>query len=109
MVEAAENDYRTMLPQLTEMTRLVRAQLDGGFTDFQAVADVWHSLRTQQERPTAMLLAAIAVVQLAKVPQPPPLGDPRQQQLSRERQSGNPNEGVWRSAVNWRWWPGSRR
>jgi hypothetical protein len=76
LVEAAEHDYRTMLGRLAETTSAVRAQLDHGFTDFEAVADVWRSLREQQDRPATMLLAAIAIVQLAKTPQPSPLGQP---------------------------------
>jgi hypothetical protein len=74
LVEAAEHDYRRMLGRLAETTSAVRAQLDHGFTDFEAVADVWRSLREQQDRPATMLLAAIAIVQLAKTPQAPPLG-----------------------------------
>jgi hypothetical protein len=35
---------------------------------------VRRSLREQQQRPATMLLAAIAIVQLAKIPEPPPLG-----------------------------------
>jgi hypothetical protein len=76
LVEAAEHDYRMMFGRLTETTSAVRAHLDHGFTDFEAVADVWRSLREQQDRPATMLLAAIAIVQLAKTPEPPPLGQP---------------------------------
>ncbi|GAA3342577.1 hypothetical protein GCM10020358_38070 [Amorphoplanes nipponensis] len=76
LVEAAQHDYRTMLGRLVETTSAVRSQLDTGFTDFEAVADVWRSLRQQQDRPATMLLAAVAIVQLAKVPRPSPLGEP---------------------------------
>jgi hypothetical protein len=79
LVEAAEHDYRTMLGRLTETTTAVRSQLAKGFTDFEATADVWRSLRVQQDRPATMLLAAVAIVQLAKVPQPSPLGEPDNQ------------------------------
>lgn len=75
LVEAAEHDYRTMRGRLAETTSAVRSQLANGFSDFEATADVWHSLREQQDRPATMLLAAVAIVQLAKVPQPPPLGE----------------------------------
>jgi hypothetical protein len=76
MVEAAEHDHRMMRGRLTETISAVQVQLDHGFTDFEAVADVWRSLREQQDRPATMLLAAIAIVQLAKTPQAPPLGEP---------------------------------
>jgi len=76
LVEAAQHDYRTMRGRLTETTSTVRSLLANGYTDFEATADVWRSLREQQDRPATMLLAAIAIVQLAKVPQPPPLGEP---------------------------------
>lgn len=62
--------------RLTEVTRSVRAQLDLGYTDFQAVADVWHSLRVQADRPATLLLAAVAIVHLAKAPDSPPLRKP---------------------------------
>lgn len=74
LVDAAEHDYRMMRDRLTATTSAVRAQLDHGFTDFEAVADVWRSLREQQDRPATLLLAAIAIVQLARTPEPSPLG-----------------------------------
>jgi hypothetical protein len=77
LVEAAEHDYRAMLGRLAELTGSVRTLLDGGHTDFEAVADVWRTFRVQQERPATLLLAAVAVVQLAKSAEPPPpLGTP---------------------------------
>jgi hypothetical protein len=75
LVEAAQHDYRWIRGRLDETTSTVRALLDEGFTDFEATADMWRTLREQQDRPATMLLAAIAIVQLAKVPQPPPLGE----------------------------------
>jgi hypothetical protein len=75
LVEAAEHDYRSMRARLAEMTCAVRSQLDQGSADVEAVADVWQRLREQQDRPATMLLAAVSIVQLAKTPQPPQLGD----------------------------------
>ena len=76
LVEAAQRDYHRMRGRLSETTSAVRSQLDNGFSDFDATADVWRSLREQQDRPATMLLAAIAIVQLAKVSDPRPLGEP---------------------------------
>jgi len=74
LVEAAEHDYHRMIGLLHQTTSSVRSLLGQGHTDFEAVADVWRSLRQQQDRPAIMLLAAVAIVQLAKVPEPPLLG-----------------------------------
>ena len=76
LVEAAEHDYHLMHGRLSELTASVRGLLGDGFTDFEAVADVWRTFRVQQDRPATLLLAAIAVVQIAKSPRPPPLAEP---------------------------------
>lgn len=66
LVAAAEQDYHTVSDRLTDLTNAVDGLLAGGYTDFEAVADVWLTLRTQSESPQVWLLAAIAVVRLAK-------------------------------------------
>jgi hypothetical protein len=69
LVAAAEQDYHTTLAQLTALTGRVGDLLNSGFTDFDAVADVWLTLRTRTDPPRALLMSAIAVVQLAKAQQ----------------------------------------
>jgi hypothetical protein len=76
MVAGAEQEYHRMRGDLDQFTTVVRALLDSGWTDFEAVTDVYQTLRTQQ--PGATLLGTIALVRLAKTPAPP-LGQPDKQ------------------------------
>ncbi|GIF01105.1 hypothetical protein [Paractinoplanes rishiriensis] len=76
VIAAARADYERVLPRLEETVVKVRAELAAGATDFETVADVWLSLRMQEHKSETLLLAAIAIVQVAKEPHPQPLTDP---------------------------------
>jgi hypothetical protein len=65
MVAAAEQEYHDMGEELDGFTTQVQAVFEQGWTDLEAVTDVYWSLRTQ-EGPAATLLSAIAIVRLAK-------------------------------------------
>ncbi len=58
-----------MRDTLTILMAMVRALLAEGFTEVQAVSDVWLTLMSQDVRAAAML-GATAIVQLAEVEQP---------------------------------------
>ncbi|GIF01629.1 hypothetical protein [Paractinoplanes rishiriensis] len=75
----AQAEYERVRPKLDETVVKIRAELAAGASDFEAVADVWLSLHVQQEKSETLLLAAIAIVQVAKVPHPQPLTDPDSQ------------------------------
>ncbi|GIE99483.1 hypothetical protein [Paractinoplanes rishiriensis] len=79
VVAAARADYDRVRPKLAEAVVKVRAELAAGADDFEAVADVWLSLLVQQYKPETLLLAAIAIVQVAKEPHPQALTDPDNQ------------------------------
>jgi hypothetical protein len=66
IVAAAEQDYHAMRDQLDDLLTIVRALLNrDGFSEVQAVTDVWLTLLYQDPR-NAAFLGAVAVVQLAK-------------------------------------------
>jgi len=66
MVAAAEQDYHAMRDELADLLTIVRPLLTrDGFTEVQAVTDVWLTLLYQNPR-SAAFLGAVAVVQLAK-------------------------------------------
>jgi hypothetical protein len=66
IIAAAKADYTSTLPVLDELVGKIRAQLDAGTPELHAVADAWLTLRTQQAKPATWLVAAIALVHLAK-------------------------------------------
>lgn len=68
-VEAAKADYARAKVQLEEFTGKVQDLLAAGWTDFEAVADVYRTMRTQPGTQMT-LLSAVALVRLAKTPAP---------------------------------------
>jgi hypothetical protein len=77
VVAAAEADYERVNPLLDEFTGKVRELLDSGWTDFEAVTDVYRTMRVKASQEMT-LLSAIALVRLAKTPAPP-LGESTEQ------------------------------
>ncbi|GIE93876.1 hypothetical protein [Paractinoplanes rishiriensis] len=69
VVEAAKADYARAKDQLEEFTGKVRDLLAAGWTDFEAVAEVYGTMRTQPGTQMT-LLSAVALVRLAKTPTP---------------------------------------
>jgi hypothetical protein len=65
LVAAAEQDYHAILGELATLTDRVRALMEGGFTEFEAVTDVWLTLRLQDQG-RASFLGAAAIMRLAK-------------------------------------------
>jgi hypothetical protein len=69
---AAEQDYHHARGILTDIIDSVRVELAEGFTDFQAAVDIFMTLRAAKDPTVALFVGAIATVQIAKMPQPPP-------------------------------------
>jgi hypothetical protein len=67
MVAAAEQEYHAMRIELSRLLNAVRPLLSRtGFSEVEAVTDVWLTL-LQLNRSNCAFLGAVAVVQIAKV------------------------------------------
>jgi hypothetical protein len=65
MIAAAEQDYHAMRQELARLLPIVRTLLHrNGFTEVEAVTDVWLTLLCHDRRGAAWL-GAVAIVQLA--------------------------------------------
>ncbi len=64
LVAAAERDYHAMQDTLSGLVRKVRALRAEGFTDLEAVIDVWLTLRAGDDL-AATFLGATAIMQVA--------------------------------------------
>jgi hypothetical protein len=64
LVAAADRDYHAMQNTLSGLVRMVRALRAEGFSDLEAVIDVWLTLRSGDDL-AATFLGATAIVQVA--------------------------------------------
>jgi hypothetical protein len=64
LVAAAERDYHAMQNTLSHLVRKVQALRAEGFTDLEAVTDVWLTLRAGDDL-AATFLGATAIMQIA--------------------------------------------
>jgi hypothetical protein len=64
LVAVAERDYHAMQDTLSHLVRKVRALRGEGFTDLEAVIDVWLTLRAGDDL-AATFLGATAIMQIA--------------------------------------------
>jgi hypothetical protein len=65
LVAAAEQDYHQGRDDLAGLLKAVKILLASGQPKIETFADVWATLRTQQDNPAVLLIAAAAIVQLA--------------------------------------------